>query len=186
MDLKYFFIIFLQSENDIPVFRHSGVPAFRCSGIQVFRHSGVPAFRCSGIPSFTTCQISQGESLNFSAPKIFRIHVKLHQNLRQENCCEKICGFWKYPKFSPNFRNLAFHSSQIIISNILIHKCLIASPNLCQIVAPNGSLGSFCAKSIFAINLRQKCAPNFVRVAVLRRRSFGNTPSNSPWEKCTS
>ena len=68
----------------------------------------------------------------------------------------------------------------------IIHKCLIASPNLCQIVAPNGSLGSFCAKSIFAINLHQKCAPNFVRVAVLRRRSFGNTPSNSPWEKCTS
>ena len=28
MDLKYFFKIFLQSENDIPVFRHSGVPAF--------------------------------------------------------------------------------------------------------------------------------------------------------------
>jgi hypothetical protein len=26
------------------VFRHSGVPAFRCSGIQVFRHFGVPAF----------------------------------------------------------------------------------------------------------------------------------------------
>jgi hypothetical protein len=44
MDLKYFFKIFLQSENDIPVFRHSGVPAFR--------HSGVPAFRCSGIPVF--------------------------------------------------------------------------------------------------------------------------------------
>jgi hypothetical protein len=37
---------------------------------------------------------------------------------------------------------LAFHSSQIIISNILIHKCLIASPNL-------------CAKWIFGIILRQ-------------------------------
>jgi hypothetical protein len=49
MDLKYFLKIFLQSENDIPVFRHSGVPAFRCSGIQVFRHSG--------IPSFTTCRV---------------------------------------------------------------------------------------------------------------------------------
>jgi hypothetical protein len=36
MDFKYFLKIFLQSENDIPVFRHSGVPAFR--------HSGVPAF----------------------------------------------------------------------------------------------------------------------------------------------
>jgi hypothetical protein len=52
MGLKYFFKIFLQSENDIPVFRHSGVPAFRCSGIPVFRHSGVPAFWCSGIPVF--------------------------------------------------------------------------------------------------------------------------------------
>ena len=59
MDLKYFFKIFLQNENDIPVFRHSGVPAFRCSGIQVFRHSGVPAFRCSGIPSFTTCRVGE-------------------------------------------------------------------------------------------------------------------------------
>ena len=96
-----------------------------------------------------------GESLNFSAPKIFQIHVKL----RQENCREKICGFRKYPKFSLNFRNLAFHSSQIIISNILIHKCLIASPNLCQIVAPNGSLGSFCAKLLGQINICDQSAP---------------------------
>ena len=92
-------------------------------------------------------------------PKIFRIHVKLRQNLRQENCHEKICGFRKYPKFSPNFRNLAFHSSQIIISNILIHKCLIASPNLCQIVAPNGSLGSFCTKLLRQINNCDQSAP---------------------------
>ena len=100
----------------------------------------------------------QGESLNFSAPKIFRIHVKLRQNLCQENCREKICGFRKYPKFSPNFRNLAFHSSQIIISNILIHKCVIASPNLCQIVVPNGSLGSFCAKLLRQINICDQSA----------------------------
>jgi hypothetical protein len=34
-------------------------------------------------------KISQGESLNFSVPKIFRIHVKLRQNRRQENCRTK-------------------------------------------------------------------------------------------------
>ena len=50
-------------------------------------------------------------------------------------------------------------SSQIIISNILIHKCLIASPNLCQIVAPNGSLGSFCAKLLRQINICYQSAP---------------------------
>ena len=119
----------------------------------------------------------QGESLNFSAPKIFRIYVKLRQNLRQENCREKICGFRKYPKFSPNFRNLAFQSSQIIISNIPIHKCLTSSPNLCQMLRQmdlwDHSAPNCCAKSIFAINLHQKCAPNFVRVAVLRRSNFG-------------
>jgi hypothetical protein len=76
MDLKYFFKIFLQSENDIPVFRHSGVPAFRCSGIQVFRHSGVPAFRCSGIPSFTTCLLEQQ---NLPAQNIL---VMAHLDLR--------------------------------------------------------------------------------------------------------
>jgi hypothetical protein len=46
----------------------------------------------------------------------------------------------------------------VVISNILIHKCLIASPNLCQIVAPNGFLGSFCTKSIIEINLHKKSA----------------------------
>ena len=57
MDLKYFLKFSFKVKmifrcSGIPVFRHSGVPAFRCSGIQVFRHSGVPAFRCSGIPVF--------------------------------------------------------------------------------------------------------------------------------------
>jgi hypothetical protein len=76
--------------------------------------------------------------------------------------------------------------SQIIISNILIHKCLLLHQIFAKLLRQmdlwDHSAPNCCAKSIFAINLRQKCAPNFVRVAVLRRRSFGNTPSNSPWE----
>ena len=57
MDLKNFLKFSFKVKmifrcSGIPVFRHSGVPAFRCSGIPVFRHSGVPAFRCSGIPVF--------------------------------------------------------------------------------------------------------------------------------------
>jgi hypothetical protein len=117
----------------------------------------------------------------FFCAEDFSNSCKAAPKLRQENCCEKICGFRKYPKFSQNFRNLAFHSSQIIISNILIHKCLIASPNICHMDLWDHSAPNCCAKSIFAINLRQKCAPNFVRVSVLLRRDVAtggvcNTP----------
>jgi hypothetical protein len=64
-----------------------------------------------------------------------------------------------------------------------VHCCPVTLP---QFLIPKFGKGSFCTKSIFAINLRQKCAPNFVRVTVLRQRSFENTPSNSPWVPVTA
>jgi hypothetical protein len=52
-----------------------------------------------------------------------------------------------------------------------MHKCLIASPNLCQIVAPNGSLGSFCTKLLRQINICDQSAPKMCAKFCLSRCS---------------
>ena len=80
--------------------------------------------------------------------------------------------FTQFSKFG--FSSLSNHNFKYV--NIMLN----ASPNICQIAVPNGSLGSFCTKLLHEINICDEYAPNFVQVTVLRQRPFRNNPQIHP------
>jgi hypothetical protein len=90
----------------------------------------------------------QGESLNFSAPKIFRIHVKLRQTTTDEQPSP--------PRRQKNLGQCTISGLKKFSGQVHCKCCPVTLP---QFFIPKFGKGSFCAKLLRQINICDQSAP---------------------------